>query len=166
MGAMLIVGLLAGVVSRYAAEQRAFDGLQAFEVNLVIGLGYALIVGGWLVVKGPGRSPGILGWALLVVAAWVAAARVGMARVDPVAVLFRGRGELVLAGLLAGAAGGAGIALANTLVLRGARTPQAFLTVAAVGAAAGATLGFSEDLWLLVIVWQGAVAGATAATAR
>ncbi len=62
---------------------------------------------------------------------------------------------------MGGLVGGAIHAVANAALLPATRTARAFLTVTAVGAAAGLTMAVGDDLWPLFIVWQGAVAGAT-----
>ena len=66
-------------------------------------------------------------------------------------------GSIAVGGLV----GGAIHAVANAALLPATRTARGFLTVTAVGAAAGLTMAVGDDLWPLFIVWQGAVAGAT-----
>lgn len=161
MAKLAIAGIVSGVLCHFAAEHRWLEDVKLFGVEVVVGLVYALVVGGALALGGAGRSPALLAWGGLVVAAWIAAARVGIEMFDPVSAIVRGRGELVTAGAVGGLVGGAIHSIANTLILPATRTARAFLTVTAVGTLAGASIGVQDELWLLFVLWQGGVAGAT-----
>ena len=161
---LLVAGIVAGIATKYAGEQRWFEGVELLGVPLVAGIVYAVIVGGWLVVRGPGRSPAIVLWAALVVVAWVAAVRAGLATAgasDLPSFLPSGRGAWALAGGIAGLVGASIVAGAGAVLLPATRSLRAFAMVAAVGAVAGLSIAVTDEAWPLFIVWQGAVAGAT-----
>lgn len=160
----VVAGILSGIVCRYAGEHRWLEDVSLFEVNLVVAFVYIAFVGGVLVLRGAGRSPALVVWAGLVVVAWIAAARVGVATLEwlkPENLLRLGRGDLAFAGAAAGLVGGVFHAVANATLLPATRSLRGLATVAAVGAVAGMTTAIDPNLWVLFIVWQGAVAGAT-----
>lgn len=160
----IVAGMLSGIVCGFANDREWLEGLRVLEVNVVVPLVYLAFVGGLLVFRGAGRSPSFLAWGALLVIAWIAAVRVGLAALEwlePAGILRVGHGDLALAGAVAGLVGGALHAAANATLLPATRTARAFLTVAAVGAVAGLSTAIDPNLWPLFIVWQGAVAGTT-----
>jgi hypothetical protein len=160
----VVAGILSGLVRGFANDREWLDGLRVLDVNVVVALVYLAFVGRLVVVRCAGGTPVFVAWAGLVVVAWVAAPRVGVATLEglePQSVLRVGRGDVAWAGGVAGLVGGAIHAVANAALLPATRSLRGVLTVAAVGALAGTTTAIDANLWVPFIGWQGAVAGAT-----